>query len=127
MDSLNDYTTKTPESQGEERENLYEFDVGRVRLDWRRAPARFYAIVDNVDMMAAAGLPEEAHRNPYIATTYFVQGVSSILRGKIKKLLEYNGFNAVTGCMVDMPCEECRRQGLNDKKKGCVRYGGDSG
>lgn len=118
MGSLQNYTTNERKSQEPERENLYEFEGGRVRLDWRRSPTRFYAIVDNEDMMR--GLPEGAHRNPYIAAMYFVQGIKLVLREKIKEWLTHNGYNAVTGCRVDLPCEECRRRGQNEEGKGCT-------
>lgn len=118
MDLLKNDTTKRGESQAMEYENLYEFEAGRVRLDWGEKPTRFFATLDGEDLMR--GLPSGAEANPYIAAQYFAQGVRDVLREKIKKWLTVNGYNAVTGCRINLPCEECRRQGRDGPARGCV-------
>lgn len=118
MDLFKDDTTKRGESQVVEYENLYEFEAGRVRLDWAKNPTRFFATLDGTDLMQ--GLPPGAEINPYLAAQYFAQGVRDVLREKIKNWLMVNGYNAVTGCRVNLSCEECRLRGLDDPARGCV-------
>lgn len=123
MIALRDYyNTGNAESQ-ERRENLYDFDIGRVRLDWENRPTRFYATLDGADLMD--GLPEGCRLNPYIAAMYFTQGVSRVLREKVKEWLRINGYNTLTGCRINLPCEECRRKGLESPENGCVKNGKD--
>lgn len=93
---------------------MYSFEG--VTLDRRNG--EYIVTVDGVEV--AADLEAHQRRNPVLAANRFTTAVSSKLRKNVKEYLRNSGGNAIMGCKVDLPCNECQRAGLNLRSANCL-------
>lgn len=93
---------------------MYSFEG--VTLD--RKNGEYIIAVDGIEV--APELEAHQRRNPILAANRFTMAVSEKLRRNVRAYLQSEGYNAVMGCKIDLPCRECQQAGLNLRSANCL-------
>lgn len=92
---------------------MYDFDDGAVCLDYTDG---LYRVIYH-----GKEIPGSPICNCYVAISRYTSYINEHLRQKAKSYILKQGYNAVMGCCVNLPCEMCREllKG-NTPENGCI-------
>lgn len=91
---------------------MYNFDDGAVCLEY--SGGQYHIIFHGEEI---SGSPTS---NCYVAISRYTSYINEHLRQKAKSYIQKQGYNAIMGCCVSLPCKMCREIKGGTKENGCI-------